>query len=109
MNLQSLRVFKMAAKSSSLSAAAEELLYAPSTVTMHIRQLETEWGVKLFEKSGRSVKLSSDGTALLAKVESILEQVDQLQRNVQGIERGEAGHIRIGAIELWGVGVLPQY
>lgn len=99
MNLQSLQVFFVAARAESLTAAAEELLYAPSTVTMHIRQLEAEWGVKLFEKDGRSVKLSTDGSALLAKVESILEQVNQLQYNVQEMNKGDAGHIRIGAIE----------
>lgn len=99
MNLQSLRVFKIAATHESMSVAADALLYAPSTVTMHVRQLEAEWGVTLFEKNGRGVKLTQDGRALLAKVESILDQVDQLQMNVQEIEKGGAGHIRIGAIE----------
>jgi len=99
MNLQSLRVFMTAAYSESLSAAADQLLYAPSTVTMHIRQLEAEWGVQLFEKDGRSVKLTSDGVALLAKVKSILEQVDLLQHNVRELERGAAGHLNFAAIE----------
>ena len=99
MNLQSLKVFRIAAWKQSLSAAAEEMLYAPSTVTMHIRQLEAEWGVKLFEKDGRGVKLTQDGWTLLAKVESILDQVSQLERNVNELEQGEAGHMRIGAIE----------
>lgn len=99
MNLQSLRVFMVAAYAKNLSAAADELLYAPSTVTMHIRQLEAEWGVKLFEKDGRSVKLTSEGRALLAKVKSILEQVDLLQHNVEEIDRGRAGHLNFAAIE----------
>lgn len=99
MNLQSLRVFMTAAYADSLSAAADELLYAPSTVTMHIRQLEAEWGVTLFEKDGRSVKLTSDGVALLAKVKSILEQVDLLQHNVREMEKGTAGHLNFAAIE----------
>ena len=89
MNLQSLRVFMTAAYAKSLSAAAEELLYAPSTVTMHIRQLEAEWGVQLFEKDGRSVKLTSDGIALIAKVKTILEQVDWLQHHVSELEKRE--------------------
>ncbi len=99
MNLQSLRVFITAAYSDSLTAAAEQLLYAPSTVTMHIRQLEAEWGVKLFEKDGRSVKLTSDGVALLAKAKTVLEQVDLLQHNVRELEKGKAGHLNFAAIE----------
>lgn len=99
MNLQSLRVFMTAAYAKSLSAAADELLYAPSTVTMHIRQLEAEWGVQLFEKDGRSVKLTSDGVALIAKVKTILEQVDWLQHHVKELDQGNAGHLNFASIE----------
>ena len=99
MNLQSLRTFYIAARYESLTAAAEELLYAPSTVTLHIQQLEAEWGVKLFEKKGRGVKLTTDGRVILGKVKAIINQVDTLDRTVTDITEGEAGHIRIGAIE----------
>ncbi|QPC82440.1 LysR family transcriptional regulator [Phototrophicus methaneseepsis] len=99
MNLQNLRTFYLAAKRGSFAAAAEELLYAPSTVTLHIQQLEAAWGVKLFEKHGRGVRLTNEGRTILGKVTTILDQVDTLDRTVQDMVEGEAGHIRIGAIE----------
>lgn len=99
MNLQNLRTFYLVATYESMSAAAEELLYAPSTVTLHIQQLEVEWGVKLFEKQGRGIKLTQDGRSILGKVKSILLQMDMLNQTVTEITEGEAGHIRIGAID----------
>ena len=99
MNLQSLKTFYIAAKLGSFTLAADELLYAPSTVTLHIQQLEAEWGVKLFEKHGRGVRITNEGRTLLGKVITILDQLGTLDRTVQEMVDGDAGHIRIGAIE----------
>jgi len=99
MNLQSLRTFLIAAENESMTAAADEQLYAQSTVTTQIKQLEAEWGVELFRKQGRGVRLTSEGRAILAKVKGVIKQLDALENIVQGIEKGGAGHIRIGVIE----------
>ncbi len=99
MNLQSLRTFLIAGEAESLTVAAEELLYAQSTVTTQIKQLEAEWGVKLFRKEGRGVRLTPEGRAILAKVRSIVRNVDALELVVSGIEDGGAGHLRIGTME----------
>lgn len=82
-----------------MTAAADQLLYAQSTVTTQIKQLEAEWGVKLFRKEGRGVKLTSEGRAILAKAKAVINQVDVLDTIVSSIQQGGAGHIRIGAIE----------
>lgn len=99
MNLQTLRTFQIAARNESMTAAAERLLYSPSSVTMQIRQLETEWGVRLFEKHGRGVRLTPEGRSILGKVEAILSQVDSLERVVKGLDEGETGHLSLAAIE----------
>lgn len=99
MNLQSLRTFMIAGEAESLTLAAEVLLYAQSTVTTQIKQLEAEWGVELFRKEGRGVRLTPEGRALLAKVRVILRNVDALELVVSGIQEGGAGHLRIGAME----------
>ncbi len=99
MNLQSLRTFLIAAENESMSAAADEFLYAQSTVTTQIKQLEAEWGVSLFRKEGRGVRLTSEGRAIVAKVKGVILQVEALESIVKDIDKGGAGHIRIGAIE----------
>jgi len=99
MNLQSLRTFLIAGETESLSAAAEELLYAQSTVTTQIKQLEAEWGVKLFRKEGRGVRLTPEGRAILGKVRAVVRHLESLEQIVTGVEEGGAGHLRIGAME----------
>ncbi len=99
MNLQSLRTFAIAGKKESLKAAADELLYAQSTVTTQIKQLEAEWGVELFRKEGRGVRLTPAGRAIHNKVQTLIEQVETIGLIVDGIASGGAGHIRIGVME----------
>lgn len=99
MNIQSLRTFLIAGEHESMSAAAEQQLYAPSTVTTHIKQLEAEWGVALFRREGRGVQLTSEGRILLGKVKTIVQNLEQLTQTVDSIEAGGAGHMRLSAIE----------
>jgi len=99
MNLQNLRTFILASQLGSFSAAANELGYAPSTITLHIQQLEAEWGVALFEKQGRGIRLTQEGRTLLGKAHSIINQAEALDRTVQEMTTGDAGHIRLGAVE----------
>lgn len=99
MNIQSLQTFQIAARKGSFLAAAEELLYAQSTVTLHIKQLEAEWGVELFERAGKRVRLTEAGRVLLEQVEHVLDQLESLNQTVSGLSSGYAGHIRLGCIE----------
>lgn len=99
MNLQSLRTFLIAAENESMTAAADELLYAQSTVTTHIKQLEAEWNVTLFRKEGRGVRLTSEGRAILAKVKTIIQSMEALNETIRSVDVGCAGHLRIAAIE----------
>ena len=99
MNLQSLRTFAIAGKKESLKAAADELLYAQSTVTTQIKQLEAEWGVELFRKEGRGVRLTPAGRAIHNKVQTLIEQFETIGLIVGEIASGGAGHIRIGVME----------
>lgn len=64
-HLNALRAFEAAGRHSSISRAAEELRVSHSTVSHHVRGLEQALGVELFERRGRSVILTRNGTALL--------------------------------------------
>lgn len=99
MNIQSLRTFYLAGRYESMTAAADALTYAQSTVTTHIKQLEAEWGVKLFKKAGRGVRLTPEGRTIHNKVATIVHQLDMLDAVVNGITSGGAGHLRIGVME----------
>jgi len=59
-----LRVFEAVGSSSSFSRAAQDLAMSQSAVSRRIRSLEGEFGVRLIERSTRSVRLTPSGHAL---------------------------------------------
>jgi DNA-binding transcriptional LysR family regulator len=64
LNVKQLQTFIVVARLLNFRAAAEELSYPQSTVSDHIRNLEQELGVKLFERLGRKVFLNEQGKKL---------------------------------------------
>ncbi|MBB5020102.1 LysR family glycine cleavage system transcriptional activator [Chitinivorax tropicus] len=86
--LNALRTFEVAARLSSFSAAADELFVTHGAVSKQIKQLEDWLGVKLFERTGRRVKLTELGWRYLVQVQDGLDIIANataqlLQPNVQ--------------------------
>ena len=79
-SLSLLRAFEAAARAGSFLDAATELHLSASAVSHAIRKLETSLGVTLFERDGRKVRLSSDGSALLRHVGPAF---DDIRRGVE--------------------------
>ena len=85
MNFKHLATFRSAANTLNFSEAAQSLNIVQSAVTAHIRALETELNVRLFDRSGRGVQLTSAGKQLLHYSEQLFalheEAVHNLQQN----------------------------
>jgi LysR family glycine cleavage system transcriptional activator len=67
--LTSLRAFEAAARTGSFRRASEDLGLTPSAVSHAIRALERDLGTVLFEREGRSVRLTPEGDTLMRHVE----------------------------------------
>jgi DNA-binding transcriptional LysR family regulator len=80
-----LRVFEAAGRRQSFQAAAAELNLTPTAASHAVHKLEKTLGVALFERSGRHVRLSSEGEALLTHTERGLEELRD------GLEQVSAG------------------
>ena len=65
MELRNLLTYSKVCEAMSFSKAADQLGYAQSTVTTQITQLEDELGVKLFDRSGKRIRLNAKGQELL--------------------------------------------
>lgn len=74
-NLEDLATFCEVAKKRSFSGAAQILHVSPSAVSHRIADLEEELGVRLFSRTTRSVRLTSEGSALFDKVDAGLESI----------------------------------
>jgi len=99
MDARHLETFQAIVKEGSFVQAAEKLQYAQSTITVHIQQLEAELGVKLFVRCGKHIQLTEAGRALQEQAESLIQRALALQQAMKDVVAGEAGHLRVGAIE----------
>lgn len=98
-----LPVFRLVAEKQSVRVAAQLLHVAPSAVSRSVRLLEAELGVALFERRGRTLTLSDEGSTLLAFVRRAMRRIDD------GIEatRGEAP-LRFGVLDWLAPLFAPQ-
>lgn len=97
--LNALRAFEAAARRSSVKEAARELNVSASAVSHHIRQLEALLGSALFQRTGRGVTLTDEGTRLLPKLAQgfglITEAVAELHA------RTASGPLRISVLDIF--------
>jgi DNA-binding transcriptional LysR family regulator len=96
MELRHLRYFVAVADERHFTRAAARLGIGQPPLSMQIRQLERELGVRLFHRLSRGVELTEAGRLLRERAGSILEQLDQAKADVLRLARGEAGRLRFG-------------
>lgn len=76
-------------------AAAESM--STSAVSQQLAVLESECGVELLERYGRTVTLTAAGGALAARAVDILDQIAAAEEEVHGWKQGATGVVRVGA------------
>lgn len=108
MELRHVQTFQTIAHEGSFVRAAERLGYAQSTITLHVQQLEAELKVKLFARQGKRIQLTEAGRTLSEHAEQLLQRATLLQQAIADLTAGEAGHLRIGAIEPFASYRLPD-
>ena len=99
MNLRHLDTFLAIGRLGSFAAAARELNYAQSTITLHVHELQKELGAVLFERAGRRLKLTQAGRILERHAGEISTNVSSLRHSIKELITGNAGEVRLGAIE----------
>ncbi|GAC1358573.1 MAG: LysR family transcriptional regulator [Polyangiales bacterium] len=83
-SLESLRCFDAAARLLRFRAAAKAVALTPAALGHRIRQLEDELGVRLFERTTRSVRLTSAGLALVPYARACLQAAEACGRAARG-------------------------
>ena len=89
MTLQQLRYLIAIAEHGSINAAAYNLYTSQSTLSVTVKELERELGIKIFERSNRGVTLTNDGTELLSYARQVIEQADMLEARYHGAGSGK--------------------
>jgi LysR family transcriptional regulator, regulator for metE and metH len=97
----------------SLTAASEKLYLTQSALTHSIKKLESEQGLKIWEKRGRKLELTQAGQFLLGTARRMLPQFTEAEDTLKRYAQGKKGKLRIG-VEChpcfeWLVGMVQQF
>ena len=95
MELREVTSFYHVAHLRSVSKAARKLELGQPTVTTHLRKLESEFGITLFDRIKRPIQLTSEGVTLLELVTPVVTSVDALKTQMDYADR--RGSFVVGA------------
>ena len=96
-NLEEPRLLLEAASRGSLTAAAKALEVTPAAASATLKKMEARMGVRLFERSTRSMRLTMEGAALLGYCQRALALLDEGTALISEGSRGLRGALRVTA------------
>ena len=96
MNSQYLAAFVLVCELGSISAAARKLAKKPSQVSQWMTDLEADFDVPLFTRSGNRIEPSDLGLALLPEAQLAVQQLSRLWQKAQSVRQGEPLQLTIG-------------
>ena len=107
-DLNQIRIFCRVAQLQSFTQAAQVLGIEKSTVSNKVSQLEARLGVKLLQRTTRSVKLTEAGEQYLQFCQRALAQLEQGEDLISEMQEQAVGHLRIAVPQNFADIVLPK-
>src|SRR5258708_22188936 len=98
MELHQLRSFCAVAETGSFSRAAEQSHVSQPSLSQQIMKLEDELGARLFDRLGRSVRLTDLGKTFLPRARAVLRELEAARGDVVEGKAFIGGSIRVGGI-----------
>lgn len=109
MEFQQLRYVCAIAETGSFSRAAERCHVAQPSLSQQVLKLEKDLGAKLFDRLGRSVRLTEAGRAFLPHARSILHQMEAARAGVEDQRTDVRGTVAVGVIPTIAPYLIPHY
>ena len=108
MEFHQLRYVCAIAETGSFSRAAERCHVAQPSLSQQVLKLEEDLGAKLFDRLGRSVRLTEAGRAFLPHARSILHQMEAARTGVEDKRTDVRGSVTVGVIPTIAPYLMPQ-
>jgi DNA-binding transcriptional LysR family regulator len=107
--IKELRAFCVTKEEESISKAAEVLFSSQPTVSLQIKNLENELGIRAFERRGPKLKLTTQGQILYNIAQPLVQQLDHLKENFDA-QYGDltSGSLTVAAEESTILYILPE-
>lgn len=96
LSLSQLNHFRLVTETGNFAAAARKAHITQPALSNSIRTLEERIGVLLFDRSERPVRVTSAGRDLLTRIESLLAEARNLEKQIGYLSQGMAGKLRVG-------------
>jgi DNA-binding transcriptional LysR family regulator len=96
--IRMLKTFRLVAQTGSFAAAAEKAALTQAAVSLQMKGLEDELGRRLFDRSGRQIRLTCEGRDILPKIEQMLVLMTELEAKPANAENAMQGLVTIGAV-----------
>ena len=109
MDLREIRTFVTVADLGGVSRAAERLYITQPALSRRIAGLEAELGLRLFDRVGRRLLLTSEGAQLLQECRGLLSYTSAVRERAEGLRRGDAGLLRVSASPHLIEGLFPGF
>jgi len=106
--LRPLRYFVTVAEELHFGRAAERLCMTQPPLSRQIALLEHALGVRLFERTSRTVRLTTAGSVFLTDARRLLNLAKQAATNAQRSSKGETGRVTIGFTSVMGFDLMPN-
>lgn len=108
MELRQLEYFQMASRLKNITRAAERLNVSQPNITVAIKKLETELGIKLFDRSQKQLALTPEGQIFLTRIEQALRNINDAILEVNDYKQLQKGTIKIGIPSMIGAYLFPK-
>ena len=107
MKLLQMKYFQTVCKYGGITKAAEELFVSQPTISFCIKELEEEFGVKLFHRKHNRLQLTVEGSYFLDKVNYILQSVDTLASQMKDMGNNR-NHVKLAVPAMISTFLFPQ-
>lgn len=102
-----LKVFYAVGRNLSFTKAASELFISQPAVTKNIKELESQLGIRLFDRKAGRISLTKAGQVLMGSAEMIMEVYHKLEFDLSVLKNQYSGHLQLGASTTAGQYLLP--
>jgi LysR family hydrogen peroxide-inducible transcriptional activator len=109
MNLRDLHYVQALAETLNFKAAADSCHVSQPTLSMQIKKMEDTLGVRLFERSNKSVILTAPGLRIVDMVRRIVQDEKNIRKIALALRDPGAGEFRLGAFPTLASYVFPSY
>lgn len=107
-DLLKIEVFLHAAETLSFSEAARQMHLSQPTISHHVKMLEHEFGVELFDRTGPGLRMTDAGRLLLPWARKLIRESIEMQEMMASLQDKIVGHLRIACSTTSGKYLLPQ-